>query len=136
MSLGDNVKRLRRDKNWTQGELADKSKLGLNLISKIERHSTDIKSSTLYKLMSAFNCTADMLLLDTEKSNMNTILKTQFERAAELPEENQKVLIDLMDKYCKAIAFENFLKEDNKTSLLLLKGKTGDVLPELNKAKG
>jgi len=83
--------------------------------------------------MSAFNCTADMLLLDTEKSNMNTILKTRFERATKLPEENQKVLIDLMDKYCKAIAFENFLKEDNKISLLCLKGKTGDVLPELNK---
>jgi len=48
--------------------------------------------------MSVFNCTADMLLLDTEKSNMNTILKTRFERATKLPEENQKVLIDLMDK--------------------------------------
>jgi len=136
MSLGENVKRLRRDKGWTQGELADRSKLGLNLISKIERHSTDIKSSTLYKLMGAFNCTADMLLLDTEKSNMNTILKTQFERTADLPEENQKVLVDLMDKYCKAMAFENFLKEDGKGSLLWLKGKTGDVLPEMNKAKG
>ncbi len=133
MSLGENVKRLRRDKGWTQGELADKCKLGLNLISKIERHSPDIKSSTIYKLMDAFNCTADMLLLDTEKSNMNTILKTQFERAADLPEENQKVLIDLLDKYCKAIAFEYLLKDGSKSSFLWLKGKTGDVLPELNK---
>jgi len=135
MSIGENVKRLRRDKSWTQGELADKSKLGLNLISKIERHSSDIKSSTIYKLMNALNCNADMLLLDSDKTNMNTILKSQFERAADLPEENQKVLIDLIDKYCKAISFENLLKEDNKSSLLWLKGKTGDVLPELNKEK-
>ena len=62
MSIGENVKRLRRDKGWTQGELADKSKLGLNLISKIERHSPDIKSSTIYKLMDALNCNSDMLL--------------------------------------------------------------------------
>ena len=85
--------------------------------------------------MNALNCNADMLLLDSEKTNMNTILKSQFERAAEIPEENQKVLIDLIDKYCKAIAFESFLKEGNKSSILVLKGKTGDVLPELNKEK-
>gem|GEM_PF-5482501 len=29
---------------------------------------------------------------------MSTILKTRFERVTKLPEENQKVLIDLMDK--------------------------------------
>jgi len=29
MSIGKNIKRLRRDVVWTQGELADKSKLGL-----------------------------------------------------------------------------------------------------------
>ena len=132
MSIGENVKRLRRDKGWTQGELADKSKLGLNLISKIERHSPDIKSSTIYKLMDALNCNSDMLLLDVEKSNMGTILKSQFERAAELPEKNQESIIDVIDKYCKADAFEKLLKEGNKSSLLWMKGKTGDVLPDLN----
>lgn len=133
MSLANNVKRLRRDKSWTQGELAENSKLGINLIWKIEKSNPDIKTSTIYKLMNAFNCNADTLLMDSEKTNMNTILKAQFERAAELPEENQKTLIDLIDKYCKAIAFDNFLKKDNKSSLLWIKGKTGDVLPELNK---
>ncbi len=133
MSLANNIKRLRRDKNWTQGDLAGKSKLGVNLIWKIEKGNPDIKSSTIYKLMNAFDCNADTLLMDSEKTNMNTILKVQFERSAQLPEENQKTLIDLIDKYCKAIDFENILKEDGKMSLLLMKGKTGDILPELNK---
>jgi transcriptional regulator with XRE-family HTH domain len=132
MSVGENIKRLRRDKGWTQGELANKSKLGINLISKIEKHGTDIKSSTIHKLMDALNCNADMLLLDSEKTNMNTILKAQFERAAELPEENQKIVIDLIDKYCKAIAFEGLLKENGKNSILWMKGKTGKVMPDLN----
>jgi len=135
MSFGSNLKRLRRDKNLTQGELAKASEVKLGHISKLECDSLEPKISTVYKLMNGLNCNADMLLLDSEKTNMNTILKSQFERAAELPEENQKVLIDLIDKYCKAIAFESFLKEGNKNSLLWFKGKTGDVLPELNRTK-
>ena len=70
-----------------------------------------------------------MLLMDTEKTNMSTILKTQFERAATLPEENQRTLIDLIDKYCMAVSFQGYLKEDNKSSRLWVTGKTADVLP-------
>ena len=129
MSFGANLKRLRRDKNFTQGELAKASEVKLGHISKLECDSLDPKISTIYKLMNGLDCSADMLLMDSEKTNMSTILRNQFERAATLPEENQCVLIDLIDKYCMAISFQGYLKEGNKGSLLWMQGKTADVLP-------
>ena len=128
MSFGSNLKRLRRDKSFTQGDLAKASDVKLGHISKLECDTLEPKISTVYKLMKGLDCNADMLLMDAEKTNMNTILKTQFERAALLPEENQRVLIDLIDKYCMANAFQGFFKEGNKGSLHWMKGKTKDIL--------
>ena len=129
MSFGSNLKRLRRDKNLTQGELAKASDVKLGHISKLECDSLEPKISTVYKLMRGLDCNADTLLMDEDKTNMSTILRTQFERAAALPEENQRVLIDILDKYCMAVSFQGYLKENNKNSLLWMTGKTADVLP-------
>ena len=133
MSLGSNLKRLRRDKSMTQNDLADTSEVKLGHISKLERDSLDPKISTIYKLMKGLDCSADMLLMDAEKTNMGNLLRHQFERAASLPEDNQRILIDLIDKYCMAGSFQGYLKEGNKSSLLWVEGKTPDILPKRNK---
>jgi len=128
MSIGDNVKRLRRDKGLTQGELADKSKLGLNLISRLERDATDPRLSSLYKLMNALDCTADALLMDPDISNLSTILKTQFERISVLGEEDQKVLIHVIDNYSRAAAYDNMTEGRGYLSMQAILGKTEKVL--------
>lgn len=130
MSVGNNVKRLRRARNLNQGELADKAGLGVNIISKIENDDSDPKTSTIYKLMDALNCTADEIFLDAEKSNMSVIMKSQFEMASTLPDENKRVLIELIDKYCKAIAYDAMLSDSKNKFLGLsnIRGKTEDVL--------
>lgn len=129
MSIGENVKRLRRDKDFNQGELAKLSGLGVNLISKLERDGSDPKASTIYKLMEALDCTADQIFLDSEKSNMTVVMKTQFERASMLPDENKRVLVELIDKYCKAIAYDLMLEDKNKIfGIYPLAGKTKDVI--------
>jgi transcriptional regulator with XRE-family HTH domain len=102
MPLGENIKRLRRDKGWTQGVLAKKSNLGLNLISKLERNATDPKVSTIYKLMNALECSADTLLMDTSKVGTNAILKAVLERAMNLPEKDKATIIDVVDNYVMA----------------------------------
>ena len=58
-------------------------------------------------------------------------LKWNGERAALLPEQNQRVLIEMIDKYCIAIEFQGLLKDGNKSSFLWMKGKTADVLPNV-----
>jgi transcriptional regulator with XRE-family HTH domain len=128
MSIGDNIKRLRRDKRLTQGELATKSNLGLNLISRLERDATDPKLSSLYKLMNALECTADALISDEGVSSMPTLLKTQFERITVLPEDDQRVIIKLIDNYSKAIAYDSITKDRGLFSMQPIMGKTENVL--------
>lgn len=128
MSIGDNIKRLRRDKGLTQGQLAKESKLGLNLISRLERDATDPKLSSLYKLMNSLECTADALLSDEGISSMPTLLKTQFERIIVLPEDDQKVIIKLIDNYSKAIAYDSITKDRGYFSIQPIMGKTENIL--------
>jgi len=128
MAIGENIKRLRRDKGLTQGQLADKSKLGLNLISRLERNATDPKLSSLDKLMNALECSADALISDEENSGLPTLLKTQVERITVLPAEDQKVIIKMIDNYSKAVAYDNIMKDRGFFSMQPIMGKTESVL--------
>lgn len=109
MTIGFNIKQLRKEKGITQGELADKSNLGLNIISKLERDTTDPKLSTLYKLMNALDCSADELIADERvfsQSNIHSKFNKQVKRASKLPEDEKEVLLKLIDKYCNATFYE------------------------------
>jgi len=128
MSIGDNVKRIRRDKGLTQGELAEKSKLGLNLISRLERDATDPRLTSLYKLMSALECSADALISDEGVSSLPTLLKTQLERITVLPEDDQKVIIKMIDNYSKAVAYDNIVKDRGFFSMQPIMGKTKSII--------
>jgi transcriptional regulator with XRE-family HTH domain len=106
MSIGSNLKRLRSEKGLTQGELAEKSQLGLNMVSKLERDATDPRLSSLYKLINVLDCTADDLLNDVLKSNMGTKLKIHFERVSKIPEHEQQIICEIISKYCTGLEYE------------------------------
>lgn len=118
MSLGENINRLRRDKGWTQVQLSKHTGIKVGHISKLERgEAEDMKISTLYKLMNAFGCSADTLLMDTEKVGTEGLLRMQFERAEQLPDHNKKIIIDLIDKYCIAAGLQNAFSPENRIPL-------------------
>ena len=117
MSFGDNVKRLRRDKGWTQNQLADASGLKSSHIPKIENEKTEPKLSTIYKLISAFDCSADALMFDYEKIGLDGILKSTLERTMSLPEINKKIIIDVVDKYCGACGLASAFTPENQNWL-------------------
>ncbi len=128
MSIGENIKRIRRDKGLTQGELALESKLGLNLISRLERNATDPKLSSIYKLINALGCTADALLLDDDDSSLPMTLKTSLERISSLAEDDQKAIIHVIDNYANAIAYSQMLEGKAFLGIRSMAGKTENVL--------
>ena len=103
MSLGANIKQLRQDKGWTQGDLSKASGVKIGHVSKLERNDTDPKLSTIYRLMEALECSADALLRDPDKVGITGELKATFERADNLPDDNKAIINDVIDKYCQAI---------------------------------
>lgn len=115
MSLGKNIRRMRRDKGWTQAKLAEHSGLKVNQISKLEQDSSDPHLSTLYKLMQAFSCSPDSLLMDLNRVTTDAILKQSLERATALPDEQKKTIIEVVDAYCIAWGLRQQFTPDNKT---------------------
>lgn len=133
MSLGDNLKRLRTDRGMTQGDLSNESGVGLAQISKLERNKADPTLSTIYKLMAALDCSADRLLMDTQKSGLQGILKEQFERVAGLPAGDQESLIRIMDKFCVANGLRTML-DDHRILISISNQGSGvqDPFPDSN----
>lgn len=135
MSFGENLKRLRRDKGWTQAQLAKAADLKITHIPKLESDGGDPKLSSIYKLLNALGCSAEALLMDSTKVGADAILKAMIERASNLPEGNKNVLIDVIDKYCIAVGLEQSFNKENNTKIRLLTEKFKGVLEEAAEAK-
>lgn len=114
MSLGENIKRLRRDKKWTQQELAEKADVQMGHVSKLERNESDPKLETIYKLMAAFECSPNALLNDVKKTQLDGRVEMALERVQGLPEEDKKSLLNVIDKYCIAISLQSMLDNSAK----------------------
>ena len=54
--LGTAIRLTRQDLGWTQAELAKRSGVARPQISAVETNRTDIKGSTLLKLLNALDC--------------------------------------------------------------------------------
>jgi transcriptional regulator with XRE-family HTH domain len=110
MSIGENIRRIRVNKGLTQGELAQKSGVRLGQISKIERDEVDSRISSIIKIMSALDCSADSVFMDEEREGMRGVLKEAFELASELPERKQESLIDIMEDVCVANGLNKMMR--------------------------
>jgi hypothetical protein len=84
-------------------------------ISSLEQDDGDPKLSTLYKLMQAFSCSPDSLLMDTVRVNANAVLKQILERATALPEVYKRIIIDVSDKYCIACSTDLAFRQGRET---------------------
>ena len=117
MSLGKNIRRMRRDKGWTQAELAERAGIKINHVSKLEQDDTDPKLSTLYKLMQAFSCSPDSLLMDLARVTTDAVLKHTLERATALPEPAKLVVIEMVDGYCMSVGLREQFNPGNTNRL-------------------
>ena len=128
MAIGENLKRLRRDKGMTQGDLALMTGIRLNHVSKIERNESDPKLSTIHKLVNALECSANALLMDNPSVNMDAKLAAVFERANKLNERDKEIVLDVIDTYCMARGLGKLISEHG--SFVTLAGKAEKVFDE------
>ncbi|MBQ4579613.1 MAG: helix-turn-helix transcriptional regulator [Clostridia bacterium] len=60
--IGQNIRRLRLERGWTQRDLSAKAALSAGQISKIERGIGDMSVATFFKLCRALACCAADIL--------------------------------------------------------------------------
>jgi len=111
MAIGENINRLRRDKGWSQEQLAERAGISLGQISKLERNKDKPGLDTIYSLINALGCSPNALLNDVSETNVDGRIDMGMERLLELPEADKEALINIIDKYCLAIAYQNIAEK-------------------------
>jgi transcriptional regulator with XRE-family HTH domain len=61
VSIGSNVKRCRRKRKFTQKELADKTGMSIQTLSRIENDVVDPRAATLKKIIDVLNVSANQI---------------------------------------------------------------------------
>ncbi len=108
-SFPERLIRLRRDRDWSQGQLAQKAKIDTQRVSKYERGLTNPPLEILVQIAHALNVSLDYLL--TGKTNgaeklKNAKLIERIEELEKLPGEYQETLISVLDSFIKRYKFE------------------------------
>jgi transcriptional regulator with XRE-family HTH domain len=108
-SFPERLRRLRRDRDWSQGQLANKVGIDVQRISKYERGISNPPLETLARIARVFGVSLDYLL--TGKSSkveklQNAQLIERIEELENLPKEYQETLISVLDSFIKRNKFE------------------------------
>lgn len=100
INIGQKVKQLRKDRKITQEELAEKSNLSINYISRIEnKNDLHISISVLIQLADAFHISVADLVQDTNNFESNPDIEQLNYRLAELPAEKASQLSRLFIQF-------------------------------------
>lgn len=102
--LGDRIKDLRRKKNLSQSELADKVGISYAQIGRYETKGSEPPSGTLKKIADALGVSPDFLIYGASDEKAKAKLSdadliNQFKAIEELDEEDRNVVKKLIDAF-------------------------------------
>ncbi len=104
-SNGQRLARLRKERGYTQIELADKTGIPQTLITDYERDRLRLHAEMVVRFAQALEISADELLglngakKNGEKTSLRLLRRTK--RIAELPSSQQKTLLKTIDTFLK-----------------------------------
>ncbi|WP_242362578.1 helix-turn-helix domain-containing protein [Limosilactobacillus antri] len=100
INIGAKIKQLRKDRGITQEELAERSSLSVNYISRIEnKNDLNISISVLIKIADAFNISIADLVKDTNEVKHNSDIEALVFRLSQLPDQRASEISQLFIKF-------------------------------------
>jgi len=109
LSFPGMLRQLRKKKDWSQGQLAQKAGIDLQKVSKYERGVSSPPIATLIDIAKALGVSLDYLVTgrNTSAEKMkNAQLIERIEEIEKLPTEYQNTLISVLDSFIKRHKFE------------------------------
>lgn len=109
LSFPSILRRLRKNKDWSQGQLAQKAGIDLQKVSKYERGVSSPPMTTLVRIAKALDVSLDYLVTGSNASAekiKNAQLIERIEEIEKLPVEYQVTLISVLDSFIKRHKFE------------------------------
>lgn len=104
-SFGDKVKKLRKEKGWSQDELGEKIGIHGRHISKYESGSAMPNAETVIRMADTFDVSTDFLLRDNDRNENpaakigDKVLLHAFEVADQMAEKEKAILKELIEAF-------------------------------------
>ena len=121
MKLGENLKKVRENKGYTQQQMADLIHTHRSGYSKMENNQQDISVDALVSIAKNFGITVDDVIHFGEKNDVPQEVIVEDKTAAEqlnliaqLNEEDQQTIFSMIDKMLTNQKFKTFFQENSK----------------------
>ncbi len=105
MDIGTNIRKFRRERDWTQAELAAKVGIQKQNVSRYENGRVEPRETMLGKLAEALGVTREELLGESDPREEVLLddpeLRRLFKEVADLPERDREALKRIMDLVVK-----------------------------------
>lgn len=102
MTIGEKIKQLRKEKNWSQDELAEKLHINATHLSRYETGKLIPSPAAIVKLAQAFNVSSDYLLTDKQvraplKHEYDEMFLAKLEEVEKLTDDEKNALLLFID---------------------------------------
>jgi transcriptional regulator with XRE-family HTH domain len=101
MAFKDTFVRLRKERGWTQQQLAERVQLSVGQIKKYEKGGSAPTLHILARIATAFGVSADVFVFDDGKGvagrKLESELLERFEQVAQLPERERDAILVVID---------------------------------------
>ena len=111
MNFSEKIKKLRKEKNWTQEELADKIGTDKRQVSFYENGKYIPSADTLINIAKTLNISIDYLLFDDIPKHDLYSNYSFFDKLSDLEklsEKDKKIIAELIDSLCDKNKLKNF----------------------------
>lgn len=93
MSIGDNIKRLRKEQKLTQIELAKKAQISRSYLADVENDRYNASVETLKSIAAALDCNiSDLMGSDSNKESDPDIRRIERARSKMPPQDRKKMM--------------------------------------------
>ena len=119
MKLGDNLKKLRESKGYTQQQMADIIHTHRSGYSKMENNQQDISVDALVAIAKNFGLTVDDIIYYGDKNSVPKEISMEDKKALEqlqlineLEDEEKNILLKLIETFVSKKRFKEYLQKN------------------------
>jgi len=99
LSIGSRIIILRKEKNWSQVELAKQINASREIISRYERNESQPSIDMIVKMANAFDVTVDFLLGQSENAALDKDTIERINDIQKMDSSTKNILFNVIDTY-------------------------------------
>jgi Predicted transcriptional regulators len=99
VNIGNKISQLRKDKNWSQSDLAKRLEASREIIGKYERGENLPSIEMVAKMAKEFGVTVDFLIGDGENATFDKDTVNRINDIQKMDSETKNILFNVIDTY-------------------------------------